>query len=94
MARHQRTRIKHIDTLLGPEEVRGVLSRLCVELGFCLPPMELEKMACSPPRDIDEFTRAVLVADGYGVATSDPLYNRVRELVAQAFIDHQLKTAD
>jgi hypothetical protein len=56
--------------------------------------MELEKMACSPPRDIDEFTRAVLVADGYGVATSDPLYNRVRELVAQAFIDHQLKTAD
>jgi hypothetical protein len=39
--------------------------------------------------DIDEFTRAVLVSDGCGVATSDPLFSQVRELVAQAFIDHQ-----
>jgi galactitol-specific phosphotransferase system IIB component len=51
-------------------------------------------MATSPPRDIDEFTRAILVADGYGVATSDPLYNRIRELVAQAFIDHQSRSVD
>lgn len=94
MARNQRTRVKHIDALLDPEEVRALLSELCAKLGFCLPPIELQRMATSPPRDIDEFTRAILVADGYGVATSDPLYNRIRELVAQAFIDHQSRSVD
>jgi hypothetical protein len=94
MARHQRTRVKHIDALLDPEEVRALLSRLCIKLGFCLPPIESEKMDPSPPRDIDEFTRAVFVAEGYGVATSDPLFNQVREFVAQAFIEHQSKSID
>jgi hypothetical protein len=89
VARHQRTRVKHIDVLLDPEEVRALLSRLCIELGFCLPPIGIERMAVSPPRDIDEFTREVLVTEGYGVATSDPLFNQVRGLVAQAFVDHQ-----
>jgi hypothetical protein len=74
--------------LLDPKEVRDLLSRLCIKWGFCWPPFDIERMAASPPRDIDEFTREVFVADGYRVATSDPLYSGARELVAQAFIDH------
>jgi len=64
-----------------------------MKLGFCLPPIEIDRMAASPARDIDEFTRAVFVAEGYGVVTSDPLFNQARELVAQAFIEHQSKSA-
>jgi hypothetical protein len=94
VARHQRTRIKHGDVLLDPEEVRELLSRLCIKLGFCLPPTELERMETSPPRDIEEFTRAVFVAEGLDPVTSDRHhFNQVREIVTQAFVDHQSKGA-
>jgi len=92
VARHQRTRLKHIKARLNPAEVRALLSRLCVELGFCLPPLEIERLAASPPEDSDEFTQAVLTIEGYGVATSDPLFNQVKDLVAQAFVDSQSRT--
>jgi hypothetical protein len=94
MSRHQRTRVKHIKALLAPDEVQGLLSRLCIEYGFCLPPVEIEKLGVSPPTTIDEFTEAALVAEGYGFAKSDPLCNKARELVAQAFIDHLSKNTE
>ena len=92
MARHQRTRVKHIDALLNPEEVQALLSKLCIKLGFCLPPVEIERLAASPLRDIDEFTQAIFVAEGFGVVRSDGLFDQVREVVTQAFIDHQSRT--
>jgi len=58
-----------------------------------LPPIEIETLALAPPTNIDGFTKAALVAEGYGFTESDPLCNKARELVAQAFIDHQLKNA-
>ncbi len=91
MLRQKRIRVKHIKALLEPEEVRGLLSRLCIKYGFCLPPLEIEKLAVSPPADTDEFTEAALVAEGYGFTKSDPLCIDARELVAQAFIDHLSK---
>ncbi len=81
MSRQQRTRVKHIKALLEPDEVRGLLLRLCIEYGFCLPPIEIEKLAASPPTDIDEFTEAALVAEGYGFTNSDALCNKARELL-------------
>jgi hypothetical protein len=82
MGRYQRTRVKHVRTVLEPDEVRGLLSRLCLEYGVCLPPFEVERLAVSPPMDIDEFTEAALVAEGYGFTKSDPLCKKARELVA------------
>ena len=81
-----------VKALLQPDEVRGLLSRLCIEFGFCLPSIEIEKLAASPPTDIDEFTKAALVAEGYGFTKSDPLCIKAREPVAQAFIDAQSKS--
>jgi hypothetical protein len=94
VSREQRTQHQQriLKVHLDPTEVRGLLSQLCVRLGFCLPPVEIERLATSPPEDSDEFTKAVLVAEGYGVATSDPLFNQAREIVAQAFIRHQSRT--
>jgi hypothetical protein len=74
VAWYQRTRVKHITAHLEPAKVRALLSQLCVKLGFCLPPLEIERLATSPPEDSDEFTEAVLVAEGYGVAHSGPLF--------------------
>ena len=94
MSREQRTRQKHIRALLEPDEVRGLLSRLCIEYGFCLPPIEIEKIVMSPPTDIDEFTEAALMAEGYGFTKSDPLCSKARDLVEQAFISHQSENTD
>lgn len=85
-------RVCHIKAHLNPAEVQGLLSQLCVRLGFCLPPLEIERLAMSPPENSDDFTEAVLVAEGYGVATSDPLFHQARELVAEAFLRHQSRT--
>jgi hypothetical protein len=72
-----------------------VLSKLCIKLGFCLPPPDIERMAVSPPIDIDEFSQAVFVAEGLDPVTSDKhLFNQVRELVAEAFVEHQSKSAN
>ncbi len=90
MSRQQRTRIKYIKMLLEPHEVRAVLDRLCMRYGFCLPPMEIERLATSPPTDIDEFTETALAAEGYGFCRTDTLCQQAREVVAQAFVDHQL----
>ena len=94
MSRHQRTRVKHIKVLLPPDEVRGLLSRLCIEYGFCLSAIEIEKLAVSPPTDIDEFTEAVLTAEGYGFTKSDPLCKKARAVIAQAFVEHQARSTD
>lgn len=95
MARHQRTRIEYINVLLNREEVSALLSELCIKLGFCVPPIELERMASAPPSDVDEFTRAVFVAEGLDPVTSDRhLFNKVKEFVARAFDDHRSKSVD
>jgi hypothetical protein len=83
--------MKHLSVLLEPGEVRDLLSRLCIQFGFCLPPIEIEKLAASPPMDIDLFTEAVFVAEGYGFTKSDPLCARTREVIAEAFIQTAAK---
>jgi len=67
---------------------------LCTRYGFCLSPTEIERLAASPPTDIDKFTEAALVAEGYGFTKSDPLCIEAREVVAQAFLDHRPKDAE
>ena len=93
MSRKQRTRVKHIQARLESDEVCAVLDRLCLKYGVCLPPSDIDRLAQSPPMDIDEFTEAALVAEGYGFNKSDPLCQAAREVVAQAFMDHLSKNA-
>jgi hypothetical protein len=95
MSRDQRTRIKNgsmirtHNVVLAHEEVIALLSRLCIQLGFCLSPNRQASLACAPPEDVDEFTRAVFVAEGLDPVTAEKqLYNQVRQLVAHAFVQH------
>ena len=64
MPHQRRLRFSHVKADLDSGEVRALLSELCVTLGFCLPPLEIERLATSPPEDSDDFTEAVLVAEG------------------------------
>ncbi len=69
-----------------PPNVESLLYELCVDLGFCLPPDAQVRLRDSPPRDVDAFTDAVLIAERL-----DPLYvdkglrRAVRDMVARHF---------
>lgn len=69
-----------------PPNVEFLLDELCIGLGFCLPPDAQVRLQESSPRDVDAFTDAVLVAEGF-----DPLYvdkgfrGAVRGMVARHF---------
>src|SRR5215510_11002358 len=79
--RHLRRR-----AMLSSEETMQLLYRLCIRLGFCLPPETQTRIAESPPQDIDDFTVAVFHAEGLDPDTEDrQLYCDVRTMVADAF---------
>ena len=74
---------------LSAAEVASLLSTLCVRLGFCLPPVESERLCRVVPESIDAFTDAVFTAEGLPPDTADRhLYRQVRSLVAAAFQRH------
>jgi hypothetical protein len=77
-------------TKLAPTEVYSLLSKLCVDLGFCLPPDEIARFQDTPPESVDEFTDAVFVAEGLDPVDSDTTLRRqVRDRVAAAFDQHR-----
>jgi hypothetical protein len=47
-----------------PPDVAALLDELCVDLGFCLPSQEYDRLEAGPARDPDAFTDAVLEAEG------------------------------
>jgi hypothetical protein len=50
--------------MLDPAEVNALISKLCTDLGFCLPPEVGERLRLAPPADCDAFADAVFVAEG------------------------------
>jgi hypothetical protein len=72
--------------MLSENEVRTVLSKLCVKLGFCLPPVAQQQLASDPPPDVRGFVDAVFAAEGLDPATADRhLYRQVRDMVSDAY---------
>lgn len=67
-------------------EVNYLLAKLCVELGFCLPPDDIARLQAKPPTDVDSFTEAVFIVEGYDPQFADRrLWAQVREMVADGF---------
>lgn len=68
----------------GP--VEKLLDRLCIELGFCLPPGDKKRLAENPPSDVRSFVDAVFAAEGLNPEMADRhLYRQVTKLVREAF---------
>jgi hypothetical protein len=68
-----------------PPKIEVLLSELCVELGFCLPPQEITRLQKNPPRDIESFTKAVFEAEGMDAGANRQLLRQVQERVAAHF---------
>jgi hypothetical protein len=72
--------------MLGPKETEELLGRLCVELGFCLPPEENQAIIDDPPATVSAFADAVVIAEGLKPDWLDVhLYRRIKTIVAEAF---------
>jgi hypothetical protein len=69
--------------MLEEAEVRGFLSKLCVELGICIPPAAADELSKCPPSDAFAFVVAVFVAEGMEPEMVDrKLYRRVRDMAS------------
>ena len=73
--------------MLKSHATKVLLDRLCSKLGLCLPPAAYNALVENPPADINEFTNAVFVAEGFeDQSTADRhLYRQVRAIVSEAF---------
>ena len=72
--------------MLTERQAESLLFKLCVDLGFCLPPGAQGRLINNPPADVGLFVDAVFVAEGLDPNTADQhLYRQVRAMVAEAF---------
>ncbi|MFC5372314.1 hypothetical protein ACFPIF_07125 [Brevundimonas faecalis] len=65
-------------------QVEALLRQLCVDLGFCLHGDAADRLIDHPPATVDEFARAVFMAEGidYEADPRDGLKQAVRDMVA------------
>lgn len=61
--------------------IRELLHELCVDLGFCLPPHEQQRLQEAPPADADSFADAVFAAEGMSPGHHTQLWHQVRERI-------------
>jgi len=72
--------------MLNDEEARRLLDKLCVLLGFCLAPSEVERLVNDPPMSDVAFTDEVFRSEGLDPRTVDrQLYRQVLHVVSAAF---------
>jgi hypothetical protein len=72
--------------MLSELEVQRLLDKLCIDLGFCLPPQEQARLIANPPDDARAFTDAAFSAEGLNPQYADRhTYRAVRDYVADAF---------
>lgn len=75
--------------MLNPVVAESLLSKLCVELGFCLPPESHNQLVESPPNTVEDFTNAVFLAEGLNPEYVERhLYRQVRDKIAETFQKH------
>jgi hypothetical protein len=72
-------------SILTASEVDILLTKLCIDLGFCLPPRAISQLQNSPPADIDSFTDAVFVAEDLDPRSDPRLRAQVRAMVSEEF---------
>ena len=75
--------------MLDVAELDTLFSKLCVGLGFCLPPENENRLRRNPPDNVDDFTNAVFLAEGLNPEFADRhLYRCVRDVISEAFQKH------
>ena len=82
--------------MLSAHETKVLLDKLCRRWGFCLPPDAYDDLTEKPPSDVNEFTNAVFIAEGFlDPSTADRhLYRKVRAMVTEAFRQSEEERGD
>ena len=72
---------------MSSRQIELLLEELCIDLGFCLPPDVQAQLIHEPPADVDEFTDAVIRAEGLDPYTGIPTHLRrdIRQRVTRCF---------
>jgi hypothetical protein len=72
--------------IVAAVDAARLLDDLCVRLGYCLPPADQQRLINDAPMSVDEFTDAVVNAEGFDpVLTATTPRQQVRRMVAAAF---------
>jgi hypothetical protein len=66
-------------------EIGWLLDELCVELGFCLPPKEMQRMISSQSCEADQFTQEVFRAENMNPNEHRHLMRQVRRKFTDRF---------
>lgn len=67
------------------KELKSLLDKLCIEWGFCIPPLEAELIANLPHVDADDFARRILVAEGMNPEYEIQWRRKIRNKFIQTF---------
>jgi len=71
---------------VSEKELEGLLSRLCVDLGFCLPAHVSSRLVMFPPKTAERFAKAVIEAEGLSLELMEKrLYRSVLTEVENVF---------
>ena len=67
------------------KEIKALLDNLCVNLGFCLPPMECNRIASIENLNADQFATLVFRAEGMKPEENLSLFRKVRNQFTNRF---------
>jgi hypothetical protein len=74
--------------MLEYNDCQKLLDKLCIDLGFCLPPSKAQDLVNNPPMSVGEFTNAVFIVEGLNPELADRrLYRQVRDRIQNAVFD-------
>ena len=69
-------------------DIPALLDELCVKLNLCLNPDARARISIAPPRNLDDFERAILIAEGMDPLSTDRrLRHDLRECIARFATD-------
>jgi hypothetical protein len=66
------------------KELSDLLTKLCVEWGFCIPPKDFDRIAASQRLDVAEFATEVLLAEGLNPEYELHWFREIK----RRFVDH------
>ena len=73
-----RQRIEGIRSSSLKEDLGTLLSKLCIEWGFCIPKIAEDKIVNSEELSSDEFAKAVLIAEGMDASVYGNWYGKIK----------------
>jgi hypothetical protein len=67
------------------KEIRIFLDEICVELGFCLPPKDIENLVDRKYYEADQFVREIFTVEGMNPERELRLFRQVKKRFTDRF---------